>query len=136
LRTSTPQDRPLSAANSGQWLIAFGLAILIGGAQLTFAPVLTAMAFITLGATRITIDRFGRHRAFEFLLLAHLGIYFALYALFLGAIWQSPTTKLVDQPSMVHIADLAASAGALTVVLRASFAALRQRSRGSDATPR
>jgi hypothetical protein len=135
VRNSTPHDQPNSVANSGQWLIAFGLAILIGGSRLPFVPMLTAMALITLGTTRITVCRFGRQSVFEFLLLGHLGIYFALYVLFLGALWHSPTSNLVFQPSMSHMADLAVSAGTMAVVLRTSFAALRQRSRGSDATP-
>src|SRR5436190_6682292 len=66
-------------------LIGIGLAVLVAAAWWPGAPVLTAMAVITLGASEATISRFRDRAESVTIMILHGATYTGLYILFVGA---------------------------------------------------
>jgi len=100
----------------GPWLIAIGLTILIAAAWIPLLPVVTAMAFLTLGATDATLSRFQNTQVLRPILFLHAATYAMLYGLFVGAVLHASAS---DGLGLGVQFDLAAS------ILPMAFAAQR-----------
>jgi hypothetical protein len=88
------------------------------------APVLTAIAIVSLGATDLTIERFRRSAAYFPILLLHALTYACLFGAMAGARIQA-TASGVDGVSGWILADLATSIVPMSLAFRAIAAALQ-----------
>src|SRR3954471_3028316 len=75
----------LTASRHGGVYIGVGLAILILGDWWSHAPVLTAIALVSFGATDLTNERFRQSSAYFPVVLLHGLIYACLYGSMAGA---------------------------------------------------
>jgi len=125
LRILSPSAGAGQAAWWGPTLIAVGLAILILAPWWPAAPVVSAMGFLTLGATGATLARFGRSPILRTILPVHMVVYAGLYVLYFGAVCHAAGTADDGGWSAARIADLAASVWPMIAALRLSIAALR-----------
>ncbi len=71
--------------NQAQALIAVGLIVLVAVVIWPAIPAVTAMALVTLGATRVTLQRLRNEPVALPLMLLHLSVYGGLYAIFVAA---------------------------------------------------
>jgi hypothetical protein len=128
LRLFSPSDGAAQAAIWGPALIAVGLAILILAAWWPAAPIVSAMALLTLGATGATLARFGRSPSLRTILPFHIVVYAGLYVLFVGASQHAAATQ-TGGGNLWRTIDLAASVGPMAVAVWLSWKALRLMSR-------
>src|SRR3954467_13955877 len=94
---------------SGSALIGAGLAILFAATWWPDAPILTAVAVITLGATQLTLARFHGTPAFVPILALHAATYVSLYALFVCATLHAVTASSASGMSSWEVLDPAIS---------------------------
>lgn len=102
-------DSSSHSQRRGPALIAAGLVVLIFASGLSGAPVLTAFAFIALGATEVTLARHHNTARLLPLAILHAITYATLYALFLGATLQAATTSSSRNVHWLVVLDVAAS---------------------------
>jgi hypothetical protein len=120
--------------HTSQYLLAAGLVGLVVGAYFPAAPVLTAMALVTLGATVITVDRFAGRPPAGLTFAGHAFVYGSLYFLFVGAVLPSAAFARGSVLSIGLWLDLAASIGLMAISARRLLAAFLKHERGEDAT--
>jgi hypothetical protein len=113
-------------ASSGSALIGAGLAILFAATWWPNAPILTAVALITLGATQLTLARFHGMPAFVPLVVLHAATYFTLYALFVCATLHAVTASTASGMSGWTALDLAASVFPMAIALKRIASSLWQ----------
>jgi hypothetical protein len=123
-RLFSPSTHAAEAALWGPALIAVGLAILILAAWWPAAPIVSAMALLTLGATGATLARFGSSPSLRTILPVHIVVYAGMYALFVGASQHAAATQ-TGGGNLWQTIDLAASIGPMTVAAWLSWKALR-----------
>jgi hypothetical protein len=110
MRPSASQPTGTSAdAVHGPALVGAGLAILIAANWWPFAPVITAMAIISLGATDITLARYRRSSALLPVVMLHGFTYACLYALCVGARLHSAMASATPSASLWAALDVAVS---------------------------
>jgi hypothetical protein len=90
-------------------LIGVGLAILFASVCVPIVPVVTAMAMVSLGATKVTLSRFHGSAAMLPVLALHAMTYGGLYALFIGAVLDAAASSPEGVCSAPVALDLAAS---------------------------
>ncbi|MEX0613412.1 MAG: hypothetical protein WD738_11930 [Pirellulales bacterium] len=113
--------------------IGLGLATLIAAAWWPALPVATAYAFIALGATLATVDRFRGAAALRFLVVTHLFVYVSLYFLFVGAVCHAAISGAQNGLAFLQGFDFGVSAVVMAQVVRLSLAAVAG---GGDAPAR
>jgi hypothetical protein len=109
----------------GPTSIVAGLTILAAAILWPGVPAVTAMALVALGATIATLARF---RGSEFVLpivLAHVAIYGALYALFIGATLHTAAPRPGGGLGLLAIFDLVLSIGPLAFAVDLVWCELR-----------
>ena len=101
------------------------MAILIVASFSSWAPVATAMAMVTLGATLATIARFRDTAVLLPVVALHAATYAALYGLFVGAMLHRVAAGSAPPGSWVAL-DLASSAVPILISLRLVASVLSQ----------
>jgi hypothetical protein len=114
-----------SADGAERLWIGVGLAILIAAAVWPAAPIVTAMAFIALGATEITLARFRGTAAFLPVVIIHAVVYAALYGLFFGAKLHGAHVS-ISGLGIWALSDLAISVIPISVAIQGVSRNLRQ----------
>ncbi len=127
---------PSETARHGPVLIGLGLAIQIMAAWWPFAPVVTGMSLVALGATGATIAWLNRSGWPRLLLLPHLAIYAALYILFIGALWHAASQGPQHSWQLSQWLDVALSIWPMAAAFNLALLAATGRVRGEDATSR
>ena len=123
---------PLSSADDSRsavlatTLIGIGLAMLIATPFWPAAPVVTAMAIITLGATEITLARFQGNASIVPLMILHGATYASLYVLFVGATLHSASVSSSAGIGLRTAFDLAASIVPVAIAVLRIFSHFRQ----------
>jgi hypothetical protein len=107
----------------GPSLVALGLAVLILAPWWPAAPVVSAMALLTLGATGATLARFGGSPSLRPILVVHIVTYAGLYVLFIGATLHA-ATKQGGGIGWQQAIDLSASLLPMIVAMRLSLRAV------------
>lgn len=77
----------------GTALIAVGMTLLGMAMCWPKLPAITAMALVALGATEVTLSRYGGTRVAAVVVLLHAATYGGLYALFIGATLAAAATS-------------------------------------------
>lgn len=120
-----------------QALIAVGLVVLIAVAIWPAIPAVTAMALVTLGATRITLQRLRTEATALPWMLIHLTVYGTLYGVFIAASLHSVSSKVHSAhsrgllffgpytPYLFTSIDLALSTLPIALALRQVFGVFR-----------
>jgi hypothetical protein len=103
-------------------LIALGIGVLLASAWWPAAPVVTAMAVVTLGATEATSARFRGKSAMMPAMIVHGATYAGLYGLFIGATLHASTAGV----GVWKLLDVAASFLPVALALLRILAGLRQ----------
>jgi hypothetical protein len=119
-----PSSRLSSDTFSPVW-IGLGLTIVILGAFYPNAPVVTAIALISLGATEALVSRGHWPPSAVSLILLHSISYTLLYALFIGARLYTPAGTSAAPLTLLTSLDLVASTLPMAVALRRILACLR-----------
>jgi amino acid transporter len=116
--TALPTFRP-----RGPTLIAIGIGILIAAPWWPGLPVISAVAFVSFGATVATADRIRNLPNKSGLITIHTMLYVALYFLFVAAVFQMDL-RPDHQRSLMRWADLAVSIAPMAAVLRRTIVTL------------
>lgn len=114
------------SATAGPLLIAVGLAGLLVSAFIPAVPVVTAMAILTLGATDVTLARFGGSPAFCPIIILHAATYAGLYGLFIGATLHAAAPTSLSALRAWTMLDIAASTVPMAMALQHVLIGLRQ----------
>jgi hypothetical protein len=129
LSISNPME-PMREWVSGPALISVGMSILFLGICLPGLPAVLGMSLVALGATQVTLTRFGGTCALVPVMLVHSMTYGGLYAVFVGSALHAVARSSAAGLGMTTLLDLAAStlpaAAAvrrIAVSLRSQFAA-------------
>jgi hypothetical protein len=118
-RSASPASRPDVA------LIALGLALLAANIYWSAPPaVVSAVAIIALGATYATTRRLAGATNRCWIITIHLFVYFALYLLFVGALWHAALQSPRGSIGLLESLDIAASLVPMGLVVRRSLAAI------------
>jgi hypothetical protein len=125
--------RWLQYCESGPVLIAVGLGLLIADGYCRAMPVISAVAIIALGATRVVGLRFGNSPARQALVAAHLVVYSSLYLLFVGAVIHAAFVKPAAGLSILQAMDLTTSALPIIASIRIALGSIAA---GGDAPAR
>jgi hypothetical protein len=112
-------------------LIALGLADLLAASQWPRLPVVTGMALVGLGATLVSIARFGSARRLQPLVAIHSIIYANLYIVLVGAVCHAALTGPGHGLSWLQASDLLISIAPMTVAARLAIDALTGGSDGA-----
>ena len=97
------------AAFRSETYIGVGLAMLIVAVWWTGAPIVTAVAIVSLGATEATLTRFRNTTALLPITIVHGATYAGLYGLFVSATLQAAGTTSAASGPYAVVLDIAAS---------------------------
>jgi hypothetical protein len=114
--------------------IGIGLILLVASTWWPVTPVLTAVVFVSVGATRAAVGHFHKSPLFPQLIAANLLVYGALYCLFIGAVWHASTFGVQQGWRLYQSLDLAASITLIVVVAIRCVRIFLDNHRGEDAT--
>jgi hypothetical protein len=115
---------PTSAVPTAPTLIAAGLTVLLAQTCWPLIPAVTAVSFVALGATIVTIARLHRTALLRSGITIHLFVYASLYLIFIGAICDAATRGPNGGLTLVQTIDLGLSAGVMAFVARICVAAI------------
>jgi hypothetical protein len=110
--------RPVLTRISGSAFIAVGMTLLGLAMCWPNLPVITAVALVALGATEVTLARYGGTRMAAAVLLLHAATYGGLYALFIGATLAAAATSPAGGISVSTVLDLSFSTIPAAAALR------------------
>jgi hypothetical protein len=87
-------------------------------------PMVAAMGLVTLGATAMTVARFGRSPMLAPTTLLHLSVYVALYGVFVGAALHAAHVRSGPQLETLTILDVVVSVAPIVFAGRLAWDAV------------
>jgi hypothetical protein len=112
------------SAWKGPERIGVGVAILLLNGLWPAVPVVTAMALVALGATAVTLKRFGDAPQGALIVALNLLVYCGLYAIFVCASLHQISLRPDHRPGVLALLDLATSVGPMTIAVQHSLQVL------------